>query len=338
MLNTDLSIDTIDTHTGGEPTRLITGGIADLNISGDSVREKRNSFANNYDNVREFLMKEPRGHDSMFGAVPVSPEADVADAGLFFIDNSGYLDMCGHGTIGYVTAFSQMGQLEPSAEIKIETPAGIVSAEPTVGREGKIENVQIQNVVSFVEDQLSIDMEINGGKINIPVSIIYAGNFFALVDSADIPYSLSRDNIRELIDLGVDIRSNVNDHTTISASKINASTEIKLVEFYESRSDQPDHNVTVFGNGLVDRSPCGTGTCAKVTLLYNKGELVEDEKYHHQSIIGTQFTGRILQTETHNDQQVVVPAVSGSAYITGKHTFFKHQYDPLTGFRISSNY
>jgi proline racemase len=336
MMNTDLMVDTIDTHTAGEPTRLVTGGFDRSALREGTVREKRDAFAKEHDDIRKLLMKEPRGHDSMFGAIPVSPECENADAGLFFMDNNGYLDMCGHGTIGYLTAFLQTGSLTPTSELRIETPAGLVIAKPTVTGSGTVESVRLRNVVSFVEDQITVAIDVDSEQATIPVSIVYAGNFFAMVNVEDVPFSVTPSHVNNLVQLGLEVRAAVNDSVSISNPWTDDKDSVDLIEFYDSNPNATDRNLTVFGNGLVDRSPCGTGTCAKMALLHNKGELAENVEYHHESVIGTQFMGRILREDIHNGQSVIVPEITGSAYVTGKHTFVRQPSDPLAGFNVRS--
>ncbi len=334
-MHTDIFVETLDTHTAGEPTRIITGGIDRSILRGDSVAEKRDRFAAEGDWLRKLLMCEPRGHDDMFGAVPVEPTREEADLGLFFMDSLGYLDMCGHGTIGVVTALIETGQLEPAATITIETPAGLVETRPTVDN-GRVERVAITNVPSFVYDQVTVSLE--GQAASIPVDIVFAGNVFALVDVRAIGLSVETEAVEQFVEYGLAIREAITDAHEIVHPETGETVAVSIVEFYEHRGgDEPDRNVVVFGDGQVDRSPCGTGTCAKMTLLFDAGELSLEEPYVYESVIGTQFTGRLLEAERRGERTVTLPEISGSAHLTGRHTFFKTDADEVVGFSLSSS-
>lgn len=166
-MHTETLIETLDTHTAGEPTRLITSGLDRSKLHGDSVAAKCRAFAETQDWLRELVLCEPRGHDDMFGAVPVEPAANDADLGLFFMDTGGYLEMCGHGTIGAVTALLEAGRLEARETITVETPAGLVYTHPTVDETGRVESVAIRNVESFVYDALTVPVETEIGRAHV---------------------------------------------------------------------------------------------------------------------------------------------------------------------------
>lgn len=319
--------DTIDTHTAGEPTRIITTQL-DWTASPGGVRERRDVFAADHDRVRQLAMREPRGHAGMFGAVPVPPESPSVDLGLFFMDPKGYLDMCGHGTIGVVTAFIETGRLEPKEQFRIETPAGLVEARPDV-EDGAVRSVTVNNVDSYVLGSAEIPVE---GVGDVAVDLVYSGNLFALVDVDQLDVALSPDETPDLVQYGMRIRDAANEHVEAFGGDP-ATDEVALTEIYE-RDDEVNRNVTVFGDRQVDRSPCGTGTCAKMTLLHSKGRLEPDEPYPHESVIGSRFTGRIRSVEEQDSRTVVSPEITGSAYITGKHTYFRDPDDPLDGFLV----
>lgn len=332
-MNGDARFETLDTHTGGEPTRLITGGLDRSEFEGGSVADQRDAFAETHDWVRELLMREPRGHDDMFGAVRVPPRADEADIGLFFMDGGGYLDMCGHGTMGVVTALIERGELEPKPQIRVETPAGVVTTEPTV-KDGSVERVAVQNVRSFVYDETAVTVETDGGERTVDVDIVYAGNFFAMVDGEAVEPPLDSAHASELTDLGLRIRAAVNDAVDAVNPLTGESDRVSITEFYRSGRDA-DRTFVVFGEGSVDRSPCGTGTCAKMTLLHRKGELAVDERYAHESVVESRFTGRLLDAEERDGVTVTTPEVSGQAHITGEHTFVVRPNDSLGTFSVA---
>jgi len=332
-LPTDASFTTVDTHTEGEPTRILLDWLDGSPLAGDSIRAKRESFADEYDWVRELLMREPRGHDDMFGAVVFEPHVDDADIAVFFMDSEGYLDMCGHGTIGVVSAFLDLGYLSHDSLIRVETPAGIVEARPEYDKDG-VERVTIQNVESFVYGSTTVPVSFLQSPLR--VDVVYAGNFFALVDSDQFGVGVDTTRTDEFIDWGLEIRDAVNDELDIVHPFTGDPGSISITEIYES-SAEADRSIVVFGDGQVDRSPCGTGTCAKMALLHDAGKLSTDEPYVHESIIGTRFEGRITETKQRDGVTVVVPTITGTARITGKHTFVKDSRDPMTSLRIASN-
>lgn len=332
-VRTDASFTTVDTHTAGEPTRILLDGFDRSTLTGDSVRAKRESFAEQYDWIRELLMREPRGHDDMFGAVVVEPHDDAADLGVFFTDSGGYLDMCGHGTIGVVSALVELGHLPAEPTIYVETPAGIVEARPQYADEG-VDRVTIQNVESFVYDATTVSVSFLDSPLH--VDVVYAGNFFALVDSEQLGVPVDTARTDDFVDWGLEIRDALNDELDIVHPFSGEPGDVSITEIYES-SDDADRSIVVFGDGQVDRSPCGSGTCAKMALLHDAGHLAVDEPYVHESVIGTQFEGRIVETRRQDGITLVLPTITGSAWITGKHTFVRDPRDPITSFSISSN-
>lgn len=332
-MQTDILVETLDTHTAGEPTRIVTGGVDRTALRGGSVAEKRTRFADTQDWLRRLLVCEPRGHDDMFGAIPVDPLAEGADIGLFFVDNSGYLDMCGHGTIGAVTALIETGQLAPAETITVETPAGVVTTHPTV-IDGSVEDVAITNVDSFVYDSITIDIPVDGTNQSVPVDIVFAGNVIALVDAANLELRVDTDNLSQFVEHGLAVRNAIENSYDITHPFTGDSHDVSITEFYEPR-DGVDRNIVVFGDGQVDRSPCGTGTCAKMTLLHDRDELSVGDRYEYESVIGTRFSGQLLDALNHDGFVVTTPEVTGSAHITGTHTFLKSENDDIDGFSIT---
>jgi len=335
-MQTDTLVETLDTHTAGEPTRIVTSGFDRSQIRGGSVAAQRDRFADALDWLRELLLCEPRGHDDMFGAVPVEPAAEDADLGLFFMDSRGYLDMCGHGTIGAVTALIETGQLSPAETVTVETPAGLVETRPTVA-DGRVEDVTVRNVESFVYDAATVAIDPNDGDkpLSVPVDVVSAGNVFAMVDADAVGLSVETASVDAFVEYGTAIRRAVNERLDVVDPFTGDARRVSIVEFYE-RGAEADRNVVVFGDGQVDRSPCGTGTCAKMTLLHREGELGVDEPYRYESVIGTRFTGRLVDVERRDGIDVATPEVTGSAYITGRHTFMKDERDDLGGFSLRS--
>ncbi|MBF0259220.1 MAG: proline racemase family protein [Desulfamplus sp.] len=364
-------ISTIDTHTAGEPTRIVTGGIP--HIPGKTMMEKKIWMQDHLDHVRKMLMLEPRGHKDMFGAVITSPCCNDAHAGVIFMDSKGYLDMCGHGSIGAVTVLLNTGMVtlqdlseninqNNSRQIILDTPAGTITACAAI-ENGAATEVSIRNVPSFYYDTLYIDLP-SVGRIN--VDIAYGGNFFALVNVKELKMELEVENIDRLTSAGLEIRNLVNDAITVIHPATGAKCQVPLTEIYqENYRDHayPDHdhalmgttknesrmianssknfhiksfnkrascrNIVVFGNGQIDRSPCGTGTCAKMAYLYEKGKLGIGEPYLHSSIINTVFTGTILEEAVVGNKRAILPQITGRAHITGFHSFIAETDDPF---------
>lgn len=321
-------ISTVDTHTAGEPTRIVTGGIP--NIPGKTMMEKKIWMQNNLDHVRRMIMLEPRGHRDMFGAVITSPACDDAHAGVIFMDSKGYLDMCGHGSIGSVTVLLNTGMVpvdinsgSGSQKVIIDTPAGKVTAHASI-EDGVATEVRICNVPAFYYDSLTIDLP-SVGKIHVDIS--YGGNFFALVNVKELDMDIKVENIERLKFLGLEIRSRVNDIITVVHPVSGERGQVALTEIYQDGS--PCRNIVVFGNGQIDRSPCGTGTCAKMAYLYEKGKLGIGQAYLHSSIINTLFTGKVLGETKAGNRRAILPEITGRAHITGFHSFIAEKDDPF---------
>ncbi|SEA78399.1 proline racemase [Desulfuromusa kysingii] len=321
-------ITTIDTHTAGEPTRVVTGGIP--YIPGASMQEKKNWMAKNEDDLRKMLMLEPRGHQDMFGAILTAPVSEDADMGIIYMDSSGYLDMCVHGSIGAVTAMVESGMLrsfdqesEKIQQVVLDTPAGKIYSTVHLDQ-GHAKSVTIQNVPSFLYSVLEI--ELNGMGM-IPVSICYAGNYFAIVKSELLGLRVEQQHVNKLIEYGLEIRKKVNLNIDIRHPDSGEPGQVNLVEFYEETD--PPRNVVIFGAGQADRSPCGTGTGAKMAMLHAQKKLMVGQRYPYHSIIGTEFIGEILEEKQMKDRVAIVPAVTGRAHIIGLQKFVIDDDDPF---------
>lgn len=332
-MKTELLIEAIDTHTAGEPTRIITGGLNVDQFSGESVRERRDAFREDADELRELLMKEPRGHDDMYGAVTVPPGDDRADIGVFFIDNGGYKDMCGHGTIGVVTGLMETGYLDQQDIITIETPAGIVAAEVDVADGGAVDRVTVQNVDSYVITSTALSVDIDGGVVDVPIDVVYAGNTFVMAPASAFGISIDTTNTDAFVEYGLELRDRVNSQLDLRDPIDGTPIEVDHTEFYET-GEEADRNIVIFSEGSIDRSPCGTGTCAKMTLLYTEDDLEIGTSYLHESVIGTRFEGELTDVREIEGTTVATPQVAGSAYIVSKSTFLLDPDDPVWGFNI----
>jgi len=312
----------------GEPTRIVTGVPS---LKGNSMVEKKQYLVDNMDYIRTLLMHEPRGHKDMFGAIIAQPCAEGADLGVIFMDGGGYLNMCGHGTIGTVTAAIETGMIdvvEPITEVVLDTPAGLVKARATVS-DGLVGEVSFVNVPSFLYKG---DVEIDVPKVGkLTVDIAFGGSFFALVRAKDLNVEIVPENASQLVRLGLKIRKAVNEQIDMQHPILSRIKTCDLVEFYdESVSKEADaRNVVIFGDGQIDRSPCGTGTCAKLATLYAKGEIKEGETFVYESILGTKFKGKIIDTMSLDDYNAIIPEITGSAYITGFNKIVIDERDPV---------
>lgn len=323
------SIHAVDSHTMGEPTRIIVGGVP--KIPGKTMAEKKEYLQKEMDNVRTAIMLEPRGHNDMFGSILTSPVNEEADFGIIFMDGGGYLNMCGHGSIGAVTVSIETGMVEavePITHVKMDTPAGLVSAEAKV-KNGKVKEVSIVNVPAFLyKENVSVEVpEI--GEVKFDIS--FGGSFFAIVNAKQLGLKIEPKNTNKLTEIALQLRDIINENIEIQHPTLSHIKTVDLIEIY----DEPTHpeanykNVVIFGQGQVDRSPCGTGTSAKLATLYSKGELKEGEVFVYESILGTLFKGRIVGTGKVGDFTTITPEITGAAFITGFNHFVIDEDDPV---------
>ena len=330
-MNLTKHIITVDYHVMGEPLRIVIGGLPFL--KGDSIAAKKKFFSENLDHLRSALILEPRGHDNMFGAVLCEPVNDVADVGLFFMHSDGYLNMCGHGIIGAVTSIIELGLLnkniENVTEVILETPAGLIYAYANV-EDGIVNNVKFRNVPSFVLYK-NLKVPFPGFK-EISVDIAYGGNFFCLVSAKELSIEIKRENVQDLILLGMKLIKIINEIAYIYHPDNSDLNKVELVEIYDSNSTQMliHKNCVVFGNNQVDRSPCGSGTSAMLAYKYFNNEIKINEPFTNESIIGTKFIGRVVEEVKVGYFDAIIPEIQGKAYITGNHHFIINNDDPLS--------
>ncbi len=322
-------LEFVDTHTMGEPTRIIIDGLPP--IIGNTMMEKKEYLRDKLDYVRKTAMEEPRGHRDMFGAIITPPVSKQADMGVVYIDGGGYLNMCGHGTMA-VSTFLVEGEYvkveEPYTYITLDTPAGLVKAKVKV-EDKKPKEVSVINVPSFLYKN-DLEISIKDGK-KVKVDIAFGGSFFAIVSANELGINLSLDNIDSIIKLGVDIREKINSEYKIRHPLNPGIDRVDLVEIYgqATHSDADCKNVVVFGNGQFDRSPCGTGTCAKIAALENKGELSLNQSFVYESITGTLFKGRALERIKIGEYEGIIPEIIGRSFITAKGHFILQDEDPF---------
>ncbi len=323
------SIHAVDSHTMGEPTRIIIGGIP--KIPGATMAEKKTYLEENLDHLRTATMLEPRGHNDMFGSIITAPANEEADFGIIFMDGGGYLNMCGHGSIGAVTVAIETGMVEavePVTTVLMDTPAGLVKATAQV-ISGKVKEVSIVNVPSFLYKR---DVTVEVPELGeIKFDIAFGGSFFAIISAKQLGLKVEPSNTNKLTELALKIRDIINESVEIQHPTLSHIKTVDLVEIYDDATHPDAHykNVVIFGQGQVDRSPCGTGTCAKLATLFAKEELKESETFIYESILGTLFKGRIVGKSTVGEFDAIIPEVTGAAFITGFNHFVIDPEDPV---------
>ena len=330
----DRVISTIDAHAAGEPLRIVTAGVPPL--PGATILERRRAMKTCHDDLRRVLLFEPRGHADMYGAILTPPVSPGADYGVLFLTNEGYSTMCGHGIVALTTALIETGAF-PAADgetaITYDTPAGPVAARAEV-RDGRVRAVAFRNVPAFVMAR-GIPVEVAGARLAVDVA--WGGASYALVDAVAFGFAVEPAQARRLTDLGMAIKRAVE-----SAAEIVHPEEPDLRGLYGTiisapPADPANHgrNVTIYADGAVDRSPCGTGTSAKLAWLHSRSELTAGQQYVHESIIGTTFTGTILEETTVAERPAVVTEIAGRGFVTGLHQFLIDNEDPTAdGFLV----
>jgi len=324
-----LKITTVDVHTEGEPLRIITGGFPD--VPGETILVRRRYIKENLDHLRKALMWEPRGHADMYGCLLIPPVTPEADLGVLFMHNEGYSSMCGHGIIGLATAVLETGILprsETETTVKIDTPAGLVTAQAKA-ENGRVKSVSFQNVPSFVFGLDKVVQVPGLGKVNYDLA--FGGAFYAYVKAEDIGLVCKPEAYRALIEKGRAIKQAVMESLPVVHPFEEDLNFLYGTIFIAPPQAQGAHsrNVCIFAEGEVDRSPTGTGVSGLLALLRARGEIDLNQPVVIESIIGTRFTGRIIETTNFGPYSAVIPEVEGSAYITGRHEFLINPEDPL---------
>ncbi|HRX94484.1 MAG TPA: 4-hydroxyproline epimerase [Chitinophagaceae bacterium] len=322
----------IDAHTCGNPVRLVKEGGPTL--EGKNMSEKRQHFLREYDWIRTGLMFEPRGHDMMSGSILYPPHDPANDVAVLFIETSGCLPMCGHGTIGTITIAIEEGLIKPKkeGEVRMETPAGLVNVKympPQPPPKGgiKVDSVRLTNVPSFLHStELTADCPDLGELV---VDVSYGGNFYAIVDVQKNFKGLEHYTADKLIAWARELRKNINakykfvhpENETINGCSHILWTGAVLDKTSTAR------NAVFYGDKAIDRSPCGTGTSARMAQWYAKGKLKKGDEFIHESIIGSKFTGRIEEELTINGNPAIRPSIEGWAKIYGYNTIWIDKTD-----------
>lgn len=326
-------ITTIDAHTAGEPLRIVTGGYPPL--PGSTMLAKRRHARDHHDDLRRLLMLEPRGHADMYGAVLTDPVTDDGDVGVLFLHNEGYSTMCGHGIIAVVKVGLEQSLFatREAANVKIDTPAGRVTATPHWSDTGSsVASVSFLNVPSFV---LARNVVLNDPELGeLRCDIAYGGAFYAYVDVNAIAgerITLEPSSTERLIACGRRIK----DAAAAAHPPVHPEGDADLGFIYgtifydDSAAGCRSRNVCIFADGEVDRSPTGTGVSGRAALLHAGGELDVDDPIVIESILGTTMTVRVSAVTSVDDVPAVVPEVSGTAHVTGHHEFVVDPADPL---------
>ena len=326
----------VDAHTCGNPVRVIAGG--GPNLIGDTMSEKRQHFLNEFDWIRKGLMFEPRGHDMMSGSILYPPHNPENDFAILFIETSGCLPMCGHGTIGTITIAIEEGLITPKipGKIKMEAPAGIVNIEyHQTGK--KVDWVKLANVKSYLAaENLTVDCPELG---ELMFDVAYGGNYYAIIDPQ-----------RNFSGLHHFTASKIIQYSQIVRERINAKYPNKFIHPENDTIRDVSHmlwtgdpidptssgrNAVFYGNKAIDRSPCGTGTSARIAQLYAKGTLKLGDDFVHESFIGSKFIGRVEKETTLAGKKAIIPSIQGWAKVTGYNTIIIDDDDPYAhGFQV----
>jgi proline racemase len=320
---------TIDSHTAGEPTRLIIGGLDP--IPGHSMKEKRLYFMENYDHIRLQLTRETRGHRGMFAALLTDPVTPGASFGLIYMDPRRLPFLCGHATMGAVMTLMSAGAIPKTGDtvpVIVDTPSGPMETTAYM-RDGRVESVGIKMVPSFVyRDDEKIELS---GLGVISVATVCVGGFFVMVSAREIDLAWTPANRPRFIDLGMKLIEAANQQLVVRHPTRPEVNTVDVVEFYDPAEDASGNgrSIVIYGEGHMDRSPCGTGTAAKLTLLHHQGRLGLREPFVNTSPLKTQFQGRLLEKIRLGNLDAVVAEIRGSAYLTGIHEFIMDPMDPF---------
>ena len=335
-------IRTIDAHAAGEPLRLVVEGLP--SPEGKTMIEKRAWAMKRLDHLRRAIMLEPRGHADMYSALLTEPVTAGCQAGLLFMHNEGWSTMCGHGIIAVTTIalerdliWTRGADRPPTVDMRFDTPAGVVASRAALDYRGDtahVRSVSFRNVASFVfEPALPVSV---AGR-TVPVDIAFGGAFYAIVDAESAGVPIDATHLPELRRLGMAIAREVE-----RLRRVVHPNDPDLEGIYGTIFTAPAQladahlrNVTIFADAEVDRSPCGTGTAAVMAVLDEMGLLAQDVPFVHESIVGTTFSGRVVERVRVGERSAIVPEIQGAAWITGEHTFLIDGDDPFkAGFRL----
>lgn len=331
-----LEVRTTDYHTAGEPFRIVTGGVPPL--EGDTILDRRTYAAERLDHVRRLLVHEPRGHADMYGCFVTAPDDQGADLGVVFFHNAGYSTACGHGTIALVTWAIDTGMVRARGDavrVVVDVPSGRVDTTAFL-RDGRVRAVRFRNVPAFVQGR-GIEVATARGTVRADVS--YGGAYYASVHAPEAGVTVEPGDLEDIIALGREIKAGLDAAGAGRHPRDRRLSGVYGVIFHQEvpRPQAPVHqrNVTVFADGEVDRSPCGSGTSARLALLHQDGAVGAGEWILHDSIVGTRFRGRVAEATEAHGRPAVITEIEGSAARTGEHRFVLDPHDDLgTGFLL----
>ena len=331
-------VNTVDSHTAGEPTRIIVDGFPP--VKGGTMAERMDYLRDHMDWLRKSLMREPRAHRDMFGGILLPPLDPKADASVVYMDGGLYYNMCGHGSLGICAMLVETGRVPltpPKTVVKLETPAGIVEGTVVTDASGGIQEVSLVEMPAFVW-ALDQKLTVPGfGKIN--VDITYGGNFFIMVDQKELGVaSLDPAHTTELIRLGVAVRAAAKEQVQVQhpVQKHIREIDICMITGGPSGPHADARNIVILGEAQADRSPCGTGTCARMALLHRRGKLAKGQLFRHESSIRSVFKGEILGETKVGHFPAIIPKISCRPFLTGFHSFVIDDDDPYAeGFALT---
>jgi proline racemase len=322
-------IPCVETHTCGEPTRIVIGGFP--NIPGATIQAKQAYAQAHLEHVRKALILEPRGHRGMFGAFITAPVSPEAACGVIWFDNAGYLSGCGHGTIGIGVALVETGMVPvttPFTTFLVDSPSGLLRLRVTI-EGGRPRETSFENVPAFsVATDVAVAVP---GLSPIRVDVAFGGNFFAILDSAQVGLEIRPETASQLADVGLSIRDAVNAQVGVQHPTLTHLNRVQIVTFLAppTRPGARYLNTHMFADGAIDRSPGGTGTSAVMAALHAKGQLAIGEEVVAEGVAGGLFRGRLIRQAALNGRPAVVPEITGSAYVTAFQQFVLDSEDPL---------
>ena len=330
-------VEVVDYHTAGEPFRIVVGGAPHL--EGSTVLARRSYAAEHADEVRRLVVNEPRGHADMYGGFVVPPDDDSGDLGVVFFHKDGYSTACGHGTIALATWAIDSGYLSGGGRhrpLVIDVPSGRLHAVAEVGQSGRVESVSFVNVPSYVSGW-QIPVQLSDGVVG--VDIAYGGAFYASINASDVGLAVRPENLQRFVAIAREVKGALGQVSSVQHPVDDRLSGLYGTIFFEPR-DRPDpglrqRNVAIFADGEIDRSPCGSGTSARLAILDSLAELPRGETLVHESVIGTEFAGEVIGDAEVAGVHAVVTRVRGSAYKTGEARFTLDPDDPIgLGFQL----
>jgi proline racemase len=332
MISPRTRITAIDSHTCGQPTRVIVDGVPELAYA--TIAEARDALRRDHDWLRRCAVLEPRGHRSLFGVALVAPTDPASAAGVVFMDAVGYHDMCGHATIGAVTTLVEAGLVaaeDGESELALETPAGRIETRIEV-RDGRVEGVTFRNQPAYFLERVPIA----GPAGEVDVDISYGGQWYAFVESRAFGLRVASDAIDALVGTAAEMRYAIAAAVTRRDARTDEVARVENVMWTDEPPPGADGlNMAVNSAGAFDRSPCGTGTSARLALLHAHADLDVGVPYVNASVLGTTYTGRIADTTTIGGYDAIIPEITGSAWMTGRGDLWVDPRDPLAdGFML----